>query len=248
LATCPTSLATCATNVPLGRRRRCCCTLALFAVLGYNGRVDDVLEPWLGGEGAVKSRLLTILALVVAAASWGGLGYLVMTQAPAFLTKLVLFPLLFLAAASLSVPGLAWLRRRIAHVQEPGVVLREAAWVGLYACLVAALQLGRMLNAAVALVLAAIFILLEMFMLQRPERIRRVWYEGATERRAGLGAGSGVNSRKLASETTNDRRYGGAAGKGKKATRAEKAPRAAKASKTKTDKQNGEGEVRSQRG
>jgi len=195
----------------------------------------------------VKSRLLTVLTLVVAAAGWGGLGYLVMTQPPTFMTKLLLFPLLFLAAASLAVPGLAWLRRKMAHVQEPGVVLREAAWVGLYACLVAALQLGRMLNTAVALVLAAIFILLEMFMLQRPERMRRVWYEGATERRAGLGAGSGVNSRKLASETTNDRRYGGAAGKGRKAAKTEKAPRAAKASRPKADKQKGEGEVRSRR-
>lgn len=196
----------------------------------------------------MKSRLLTILTLVVGAAGWGGLGYLVMTQPPTFLTKLALFPLLFLAAASLSVPGLAWLRRRIAHVQEPGVVLREAAWVGLYACLVAAMQLGRMLNTAVALVLAAIFILLEMFMLQRPERIRRVWYEGAAERRAGLGAGSGVNSRKLASETTKDKRYGGTAGKGRKAAKTEKARRAAKATKAKADKQNGESEARRLRG
>jgi hypothetical protein len=194
----------------------------------------------------VKSRLLTVLVLVVGAGSCGGLGYLVVTQPPTFWTKLLLFPLLFLAAASLAVPGLAWLRRKIAHVQEPGVVLRESAWVGLYACFVAALQLGRMLNTAVALVLAAIFILLEMFMLQRPERIRRVWYEGAAERHAGPSAGAGANSRRLASETSNGRRTGAAA-KGKKAAKTEKPRRASTAASGAPDKQNGESEVRRRR-
>ncbi len=125
----------------------------------------------------VTSRQLGGLAIGIALLSCGGLGYVILTQSPSPLTKALFFPLLFLAVASVIIPCLVWLRRRLGQEDEPGVVLRQGAWAGLYVSLCAGLQLARLLDAIVALVLAAIFVLLEMFLLQRPERIRRLWYD-----------------------------------------------------------------------
>ena len=68
-------------------------------------------------------------------------------------------------------------------MDEPAVVLRQGAWGGLYASLCAGLQLARLLNTMTALAMAAIFLLMEVFLLQRPERIYRVWYNSTTRRR-----------------------------------------------------------------
>ena len=124
----------------------------------------------------MTSKRLNDLALGVGLLSWIGLGYVVLTQSPSTLTKALLFPLLFLAAASVATPCLIWLRRRWDKEEEAGVVLRQGAWFGLYVSLCAGLQMARVLDATVALVLGAIFILLELFLLQRPERLHELWY------------------------------------------------------------------------
>jgi uncharacterized membrane protein len=123
------------------------------------------------------------LAVVITLLSWGGLGYLVLTQPPSALNKALFFPLLFLAVASFTIVGLASLRRRLGQEDEPGVVLRQGAWAGLFVILCAGLQMGRMLEPIVALVMAAIFVLMEMFLLQHPERIYRLWYRRTARRR-----------------------------------------------------------------
>jgi hypothetical protein len=136
------------------------------------------------GRGrAVKSRRLGGLGVVVALLSWGGLGYLVLTQPPSALTKAMFFPLLFLAVTSTAVAGLARLRGRLGNEDEPGVVLRQGAWAGLFVILCAGLQMGRMLEPIVALVMAAILVLMEMFLLQHPERMYRLWYRRTARRR-----------------------------------------------------------------
>jgi len=108
---------------------------------------------------------------------------MILTQSPSPLTKMLFFPLLFLAVTSIAVPCLAWLRYRLRQEDEPGVVLRQGIWAGLYASLCAGLQLVRMLDVLVAGVLAAIFVLLEIFLLRRPVRLYQLWYKQAMRRR-----------------------------------------------------------------
>jgi hypothetical protein len=97
--------------------------------------------------------------------------------------QVLFFPLLFVAVTSVAVPTIGWLRTRTRYGGEPGVTLREATWLGLYVSFCALLQAVRMLDLVVALVLAAILILLELFLLQRPERIRKQWYDTTTRNR-----------------------------------------------------------------
>jgi hypothetical protein len=137
-----------------------CCIAGLFIRGFWKERKKE--------RRVVTSRQLGGLAIGIALLSCGGLGYVILTQSPTSLTKALFFPLLFLAVASVIIPCLVWLRRRLGQEDEPGVVLRQGAWAGLYVSLCAGLQVARLLDAIVALVLAAIF--------QRPERIRRLWY------------------------------------------------------------------------
>jgi uncharacterized protein YacL len=131
----------------------------------------------------MTSRRLGGLAIGMAVVSWAGLGYVVLTQSPSTVTKALFFPLIFLAIASAVIPCLAWLHERLGHEDEPAAVLRQGAWAGLYVSLVAGLQMARLLDAIVAVVMAAIFVLLEVFLLQRPERVYRIWYSSTTRRR-----------------------------------------------------------------
>jgi len=138
----------------------------------------------------MTSRRLGGLSIGVAVASWAGLGYMVMTQSPSTVTKALFFPLLFLAVASVVIPCLAWLYGRMGHEDEPAAVLRQGGWAGLYVSLVAGLQMARLLDAIVAVVMAAIFVLLEVFLLQRPERVYRIWYNSTARRRESRTEGS----------------------------------------------------------
>lgn len=158
--------------------------LALFAFLRYNVFESPIwlrVTRWKGRT--VTSRQLSGLALGMALLSWTGLGYVVLTQSPSSLTKALFFPLLFLAVVSVATFCLAWLRRQLGKDDEPGVVLRQGIWAGLYVSLCAGLQLTRVLDPMVALVLAVFFVLLEVFLLQRPERWRQLWYKQTVKRR-----------------------------------------------------------------
>ncbi|MDH7487043.1 MAG: hypothetical protein QHJ81_12295 [Anaerolineae bacterium] len=144
----------------------------------------------------MTSRQLSGLMLGIALLSWGGLGYVVLTQSPSALTEALFFPLLFLAVASVTVPGLAWLRHRLGKEDEPGVVLRQGIWFGLAASICAGLQLARMLDAAIVAVVVAFFALLEVFLLERPERWRSLWYEQIIRRRDSRGKGQEARGKK----------------------------------------------------
>lgn len=131
----------------------------------------------------MSSRQLRVLTVVVGILSWAGLGYLIATQTPTVLAAVVLFLLLFLAIGSTATLFLMWIRRRLLNEAEPAVVLREGGLLGLYVTLVAGLQMARMLDVMVGLVLAAIFVMFEIFLLQRPESVYRTWLRRATRSR-----------------------------------------------------------------
>ena len=129
------------------------------------------------------SKQLSVVSGFAAVASWLALAYMVLTQRPSLLMQVLFFPLLFVAVTSVAVPTIGWLRTRTRYGGEPGVTLREATWLGFYVSFCALLQAVRMLDLVVALVLAAILVLLELFLLQRPERIRKQWYDTTTRNR-----------------------------------------------------------------
>jgi len=157
--------------------------LAQFSHLRYNALHRGPIGLWASEGGAVSSRQLGVLAVVVAILSWAGLGYVIATQPPTALTAGLVFPLLFLAVGSVATLPLSWLRRRLVQEAEATVVLREGGLAGLYVTLIAGLQLARMLDAIVGLVLAAIFVLFEAFLLQRPESVYRTWLRRTTRSR-----------------------------------------------------------------
>ena len=95
----------------------------------------------------------------------------------------LLFPLIFLGVSSVAALCLSWLHHRLLQEAEATAVLREGGLVGLYVSLIAGLQMARMLDAIVGLVLAAIFVLFEVFLLQRPESVYRTWLRRTTRSR-----------------------------------------------------------------
>ena len=68
-----------------------------------------------------------------------------------------------LGLTGLALPAVAYLNRRFPSSPPPtqGVILRQAAWVGIYLPTLAWLRIGRVLSPSMALLLAAGLILIE---------------------------------------------------------------------------------------
>ncbi len=111
--------------------------------------------------------------LVLAAIGWLGLAYTILMLDPELLPRWLFFFLLFLGLCGTSLPIVAFLNRRFASRPPAGegVLIRQAAWVGIYGSLLAWLQQGRILNTALILFLAIGFILIEV-LLRLGERAR----------------------------------------------------------------------------
>jgi len=101
----------------------------------------------------------------------GGLVYLMLETVPELGPRWLFFFFLMLALSGLSLPVTYFLNRRFPTIPpaDSNVVLREAMWVGVWGCTLAWLQLGRVLNPGMALVLAAGLVLVE-FLLRLGER------------------------------------------------------------------------------
>lgn len=86
-------------------------------------------------------------------------------------SQMLLFAFIFLGCGALTVPVTAYLNQRFAKAdwlaRDRARLLRQGSWVGLLAVLLAYLQLSRILNWTIALVLAAVFVLIETFLLTR---------------------------------------------------------------------------------
>jgi hypothetical protein len=97
---------------------------------------------------------------------WGGLAVLVVTTLPTLFPRWMFFYLFMCALSGLALPVAYFLNLRF-RTHPPatsGVILREAMWVGIYGCLVAWLQIGRMLTPLLALVLACGFAIVEVLL------------------------------------------------------------------------------------
>ena len=103
-------------------------------------------------------------AFILAILGWGGLFLLIQNTIPTVGPRWLFFFLGVIALTGTALPVVAFLNRRFPTVPPatPGIVIREGIWVGLYGATLAWLQLGRVLNLALAFLLAVGFIAIEI--------------------------------------------------------------------------------------
>jgi hypothetical protein len=114
-----------------------------------------------------------LLTIVLTLTGWGGLLLIITTTVPELMPRWLFF---FLGVPALTGPALPivfYLNKRFPSDPpvEGMVILRQALWIGVFGGTVAWLQLGRVLNPGLALILAGVFILIE-FLLRLFERSR----------------------------------------------------------------------------
>ncbi len=102
---------------------------------------------------------------------WGGLIALVLTTLPTVGPRWLFFFLIVLAVTGTILPIIAFLNRRFPSTPPPTyfVVVRQALWFAVYAATLLWLQMGRVLNPALAILLAIGLGLIE-FLLRLSEK------------------------------------------------------------------------------
>jgi len=110
-------------------------------------------------------------ALILGIIGWGGLIALIFLVPPTIGPRWLFFFLAVFAVTSFFLPLVAFLNQRFPSNPpvNTGIVLRQAIWIGIYFPTLAWLQLGRVLNPALALLLAVGLILIE-FLLRLREK------------------------------------------------------------------------------
>jgi hypothetical protein len=95
---------------------------------------------------------------------WGGLAILIATTLPTLGPRWLFFFLLLTGLSGIAIPVTYLINLRFATIPpaDGSVVLREAMWVGIYGCLVAWLQQGRVLTTILAVIIALGFLLVEV--------------------------------------------------------------------------------------
>jgi hypothetical protein len=106
------------------------------------------------------------VSIVLCLVGWGGLVLLVFITLPTLAPRWLFFFLLTLALSGLALPIAYFLNRRF-PTEPPvdgGTVLREAMWVGIYGCLLAWLQMGRVLTSGLVFILALGLVVVELLL------------------------------------------------------------------------------------
>jgi hypothetical protein len=111
-------------------------------------------------------RPFLFIGLVLSLIGWGGLAYVIMDTLPTLGPRWLFFFFLVMGMSGTSMPIIGFLHLRFPGdpPSAPGVVVRQAIWVGIYGGLLAWLQLGRVLDTARAVFLAVGFILIEILL------------------------------------------------------------------------------------
>jgi hypothetical protein len=129
-----------------------------------------------------RNSITSLLPYFFAGLILGGLGviglFVILTSTlPTLGPRWLFFFFLSLAASGTALPIIALLHRRFpSHpTVEPGAILRQAIWVGIYGNLLAWLQLGRVLNLSLIVFLAIGFVVIEVILRLRE---RTQWTPG----------------------------------------------------------------------
>ncbi len=111
------------------------------------------------------SRLPVVLtSLFLTITGLGGLAVVLINTVPTLGPRWLFYFFLFLSLAGISLPVTDFLNRRFPSKPRAGaaVVVRQAVWFGIYGCVLAWLQFGRVLNSGLVLFLAIGLVALEM--------------------------------------------------------------------------------------
>jgi len=117
-----------------------------------------------------ESKRWILYVVLIAILSW--VGMLSVVQLPiSSTTKTLFFGLLFAAVTTTMMPVVAYLNARFGKCRDTRVYrvrfVRQSIWVGLFVTVVAWLQARRMLEATVGVILLAVLVLIEAFMITR---------------------------------------------------------------------------------
>jgi hypothetical protein len=123
---------------------------------------------------------LFVATIILAALGWAGIIYLTTQTLPTIGPRWLFFAAWLTALTGTAIPFAHYLNKRFAKTLPPdSVMLRQSLWVGLFGASCAWLQLGRALNWASALLLAAAFIAIEGFLILR-DRSKRPFDDPAS--------------------------------------------------------------------
>jgi low temperature requirement protein LtrA len=103
--------------------------------------------------------------MLFVAVGWGGLFLLLNSTEPTLWPRWLFFFLIVVAFTGTALPVASFFNHRFPG-EPPAtvrVILRQALWVGVFAGTLAWLRIGGILNAALAIMLAAAFIAIEWF-------------------------------------------------------------------------------------
>lgn len=103
------------------------------------------------------------ITIFLVGVGFGGMYFLLQYTLPTALPRWLFFFCFFLAVTGVALPFSAFLNRRFSSSPpaSASVVLRQAIWVGVFGSTLAWLQLGRVLNAAVAILLGLGLVIIE---------------------------------------------------------------------------------------
>jgi len=114
-----------------------------------------------------------VVALTLAAASWLGLTYLTINVHPTLLAKIAFLVLWACALMGTAWPALLAVHRRFRGEPAPWTVWRQSAWVAIFGAACAWLQMNRWLTAALAGILAGMFVVIELLLTTRARQETR---------------------------------------------------------------------------
>jgi hypothetical protein len=117
----------------------------------------------------VANFLPTAIFLMIV--GWGGLAFLISSTLPTVGPRWLFYFLCVLAVSGTALPVTAFLNRRFPSTPPPTyfVVVRQALWFAIYVSILIWLQVGRVLNPALAILLAIGLVLIE-FLLRLSEK------------------------------------------------------------------------------
>ncbi len=112
----------------------------------------------------VRYFLPTSLILMIL--GWGGLYTVTVYTSPNGGTRWLFFFTAVLALTGTVIPVVAFLNRRFPSLPPPTpqVILRQSLWIGIYIPTLAWLQIGRVLNTALGVLLAVCLVLIELLL------------------------------------------------------------------------------------
>ncbi len=118
-------------------------------------------------QASKRWMLYVILVALIAWAGWGAMIYLPVND----LTKPMFFTLLFVSISATLMPAIAYLNTRFGRIRDQRVYqarfVRQSILSGAFTVVIAWLQMQRVLSVTLGLILLAVFVLTETFLITR---------------------------------------------------------------------------------